>query len=139
MVSQVSGLVENGVFTDTINAINVKLCMLVLLTELYLFIPLSVTLTIFQGQHCSYPVKLKLCKIVKLVKVDNESTTIFHFCTCWREISSYKNLNIGFLVDTIWGRFSNFVWGLAIHVRFDDFDPISRSQICQNYKLQIAF
>ena len=52
LVSQVSGLVENfkiGIFSDIINVINVKLCMMVLLIELYLFIPLSITLTIFQG------------------------------------------------------------------------------------------
>ena len=35
------------IFLDTINVINVKLCMVVLHTELYLFIPLLVTLTIF--------------------------------------------------------------------------------------------
>ena len=49
-VGQVSGLVENfnvGIYSDTINVINVTLCMVVLLIELYLFIPLSVTLTIF--------------------------------------------------------------------------------------------
>ena len=48
-VGQVSGLVESfntGIYSDTIN---VKFCMIVLLIELYLFIPLSVTLTIFQG------------------------------------------------------------------------------------------
>ena len=42
LVSQVSGLVENfeiGIFSDSINAINVKLCMVVLLIELYLFTP----------------------------------------------------------------------------------------------------
>ena len=42
IVSQVSGLVENfeiGIFSDSINAINVKLCMVVLLIELYLFTP----------------------------------------------------------------------------------------------------
>ena len=47
-----SGLVESfniGIYSDTINVKNVKLCMMVLLVELYLFIPLSVTLTIFQG------------------------------------------------------------------------------------------
>ena len=33
---------------DTINMINVKLCMMVVLTELYLFIALSVTLIVFQ-------------------------------------------------------------------------------------------
>ena len=48
-VGQVSGLVESlntGIYSDTIN---VKFCMIVLLIELYLFIPLSVALTIFQG------------------------------------------------------------------------------------------
>ena len=51
-VSQVSGLVENfniGNFSHTINVINVKLCLMVLPTELCLFIPLSVTMTMFQG------------------------------------------------------------------------------------------
>ena len=38
-----------GFFTDTINVINVKVRMKVLLTELYLFIQLSVTLRIFPG------------------------------------------------------------------------------------------
>ena len=48
---QVSGLVENfnmGIFSDTINVINVKVCMMVVLTELYPFIPLSVTFIVFQ-------------------------------------------------------------------------------------------
>ena len=45
-------LVENfniGIYSDTINVINVKLCMMVLLIEFYLFISLSMTMTIFQG------------------------------------------------------------------------------------------
>ena len=48
-VSQVSGFVKHfniGIYSDTMNVINVKLCMTVLLTELYLFMPLSVILTI---------------------------------------------------------------------------------------------
>ena len=52
LVSQASGLVENfntGIFSDTIIVINVKLCMMVLLIEPYLFIPLSVTLSIFHN------------------------------------------------------------------------------------------
>ena len=52
LVIQVSWLVENvntGIYSDTINVINVKLCMVVVLTELYPFIPLSVTLIVFQG------------------------------------------------------------------------------------------
>ena len=40
-----------AIFFDTIKVINVKLCMLVLLIELYLFIPLSVALTICQGHR----------------------------------------------------------------------------------------
>ena len=76
-----SGLVENFIiviYSDIIYVINVELCMMVLLVELYLFIPLSMTSTTFQGQGnveqfslkmlCSYPIKLKLCRIVKSVK-----------------------------------------------------------------------
>ena len=49
-VGQVSGLFSNlniGIFSDTVNVISVKFYMMALLIELYLFIPLSVTLTIF--------------------------------------------------------------------------------------------
>ena len=52
LVGQASGLVENinnGIFSDTINVINVKLCMKVLHVKLYLLITLSVTLRLFQG------------------------------------------------------------------------------------------
>ena len=38
-----------AIFSDTINRINVKLRMMVVLIELYPFIPLSVTLVVFQG------------------------------------------------------------------------------------------
>ena len=48
-VCQVSGLVKN--FNIGIIVINVKLCMMVLHIELYLFIPLSVTLTNFQDHR----------------------------------------------------------------------------------------
>ena len=54
-VGQVSGLVENfntGIYSDTINVINLKLCMMVLLIELYLFVEQ------FQQEIlCSYPVE----------------------------------------------------------------------------------
>ena len=36
-------------FSNAINMINVKLCMMVVLTELYLFIPHSMTLIVVQG------------------------------------------------------------------------------------------
>ena len=52
LVGQVSGLVKNfhtGIFSDTINVINVKLCMMVLHIEHYLFITRSMTLTLFHS------------------------------------------------------------------------------------------
>ena len=76
-----SRLVENfiiGIFSGTIKSIKVKLCTMVLLVELYLFILLSVTNTIFYGKRsvkhfrlkilCSYLIKLKLRRIVKNIK-----------------------------------------------------------------------
>ena len=39
------------IFLDTINVINVKVCIMVELIELYPFIPLSVTLIVFQGHR----------------------------------------------------------------------------------------
>ena len=47
-----SGLVEKfniGIYSDTTKVINVKLCMMVLVIELYLFIPLLVTVTVFNS------------------------------------------------------------------------------------------
>ena len=38
-----------AIFSDTVNVINAKLCVIVQLVELCLFIPLSVTLATFQG------------------------------------------------------------------------------------------
>ena len=40
-----------GQVSDAINVINIKLSMMALLVELYLFVALSVTLTIFQGHN----------------------------------------------------------------------------------------
>ena len=54
LVGKVSGLAENvniWIVSGAINAMNVKLCMMVLLTELYLVIPLSVTLIISEGHN----------------------------------------------------------------------------------------
>ena len=81
LVCQVSGLVENfntGIFSDTINVINVKLCMMVVLNKLYPFIRFSVTLIVFQNHSsvkqyslkivCSYLIKVKLCRVVKYIR-----------------------------------------------------------------------
>ena len=54
-VSQVSRLVKNcniEIFSDTINVISVKLCMMILLVELYLLIPFNVLDLISRLQHC---------------------------------------------------------------------------------------
>ena len=61
-----SGLVENyniRTYSDTINMINVKLCMLFvfLLTELYQFLPLSVTWIIIKVATMSNSFNGKLC------------------------------------------------------------------------------
>ena len=91
------------IFSDTINVINVKFCMMVLHTDLYLFILLSVTLTIFQGHikvkqfqltiSCGHknPIKLNLCRIVKYVIVDHAYIYYFFF-----QIHSYtgKGMNL---------------------------------------------
>ena len=52
LVGQVSAFVRSfhiGIFSDTINVINIKLCIIVLLIELYLYISISEMLTIYQG------------------------------------------------------------------------------------------
>ena len=68
-----------AIFSDAMNIIYVKLCMMVVLNELYTFIPFSVILIVFiQGYStvkqfqlkmlCSYMIKLKLCMIIDYVK-----------------------------------------------------------------------
>ena len=49
VVDQVSACQKFNICSDTVIVINVKLCMVTLLVELYLFTPLSLTVTIFQG------------------------------------------------------------------------------------------
>ena len=48
-----------AIFSDTINVINVKLCMMVLLIKLYQFIVLSVTITTFESHGSVKQIKLK--------------------------------------------------------------------------------
>ena len=54
-------------FSQTINMITVKLCMMVVLIELYPLIPLPVPLIVFQG-HSSVTIKLKRCIIVNYME-----------------------------------------------------------------------
>ena len=68
-ISKVSRLVENidgGIYLDTINVINIKLSMMTLHIELYLFIPFSVTLAIFQSHINVGQFKLKIYVLIKL-------------------------------------------------------------------------
>ena len=54
LIGEVSGLVENfniGIFSGTLNVINVNLCMVALFMELYLFILLLVTDHISRAQQ----------------------------------------------------------------------------------------
>ena len=74
-----------AIFLDTVYMLNVKLCMIIVVIELYPFIPLPVTLTL-QGQSCVklfqlkilcfYQMKLKLYDCL-LRQVDHENTTFF--------------------------------------------------------------
>ena len=99
-----------------LNVINVKLCMMVLHIELYLFVTLSVTLRLLQGHSsvkqfqlkisCSYSIKLKLCRIVKLVKLIMNIQYYFSLLHLfkkdyWCDFRFDKNFNIGFLIDTV--------------------------------------
>ena len=81
MISQLSVYGKNFnvvIFLDTLTMNNVKLCVMVVLTKLYPFIPLSVTLIIFPGHRsvkqfklyilCSYLLKFKLCMLVDYIK-----------------------------------------------------------------------
>ena len=52
LTGQVSICGENfnvAILLDTVSMMNVKICMMVVLVELYPFLPLSVTLIVFQG------------------------------------------------------------------------------------------
>ena len=66
-----------AIFSDTINMVSVKLCMMVILTEPHPFMPLSWTCACISGsQHsqislkivCSYPIELKFSTIVNNIK-----------------------------------------------------------------------
>ena len=85
--------------------------MMVVLTELYPFIPFSVTLIIFQG-HSSLKQYFywKLCILIQLSwnlydcgfhQVDNEHTTVFDFLHMFKGDSWYISLfekNFGFSI-----------------------------------------
>ena len=141
-----------GIFSVTINVINVKLCMMaLLLIELYLFILLSVTFTIFQ---CHSTVKRFLLKIlhitwfcwsfVGLLSTSSRSWIYYYFWLSHKFIGD--NWHISWLDNNFhvsfwwtlwkWDFFlSNFAWLLpclgstSLHQVYD-VDLVSRSQVC---------
>ena len=99
MVSHVSWLVKNfntGIFSDAINVISVKVCMMALLIELCRPVPLSVTVTIFQGlssvKHFQLQNVIFLSNKVETLwdcyvhQIDREYTNIFYIHTYSRGI-----------------------------------------------------
>ena len=134
--------------------------MMVLHIELYLFITLSVTLTLFEGHSNvkqfwlnilhSYPIKLKLCRTVKYIaQVMNISLflTFTHIqgreVMCfliWQELLSLALSQTLFKQARLF-KFSiiiTFAWGLPGDTRFDDLDLASRLEVWQNHKIQIG-
>ena len=80
-VCQVSCLVENfsiRIFSGTIKVIMTKHCLMVLLIEAHLFVPLSVTSTCFQ-------VTVMSNSFNEYATIFHFRTTIFHFRTYLRE------------------------------------------------------
>ena len=92
--------------------------------ELYTFIPISVTLIVFQGHSsvkqfqliilCSYPIKLKLCGIVKYIR-QAMNLPVFDFHT-------YSRGMIGIFCDLFFSQtlfkqgFSNFCFIITLCV-----------------------
>ena len=78
MLGQQGKILNFEIFSDSINMVNVTLCVMVALIVLYPFISLSVTLIVFQGHSSvkqfelkmlySYPIKLKVFMILDYVK-----------------------------------------------------------------------
>ena len=116
------------IFSDTMNMINVIFCVMRVLIELYPFIPISVTLIVFQD-HSSVSFNWKFYVLNWLswnfvpLLITSSRSWIYHyfylfisqflfihlFCTCSREITDIfsclnKEFKIGFFSDTIESR-----------------------------------
>ena len=89
-----------------------------------------------------YPIKWKLFRMLST----SRRSLIFHYFWLspmfkghnWRVSECDKRILVCFLTDTVQTQFfklcTSLAWGLPIHTRF-----VSRSQVFQNYKLQIIF
>ena len=107
MIVQHSKSFNDAIFSDTINAINVKRCMMTLLIELYLFIPRSVTLTIFQGHSGVSKICTWKCFVLiryKQIMKESPFLTIAHIrgrYDIFPHLKKKKTFNIGVFSDTI--------------------------------------
>ena len=143
MVSQMSGFVENfniRIFSDTINVIKVKLCMLVLHIEFYLFSTLSVTLTfkVTAVLNCYVLIQF-IGNFVGLLNIKQFIyTTIFNFGTYPREIidmfliwwKPYRWLFHRHCLREVFQTLHHYklAWCQLINTRFGDLDLVSKSE-----------
>ena len=139
-----------AIFSDTINMINVRHCMMVSLIELYPFIPLLVTLIVFQG-HSSvkqFLGNIFVCiwlswNFVQILILSSRSwiITIFYFCTCsWEMMDMFPHLekqlqkNFAFFLDTVKARSSKlFVIMTLLGVYISIVDSMSMT-LCQGHR-----
>ena len=119
-ICQVSRLCQKlyiGSFSDTMNVINVKLCIVLLHIEFYLFIILSMTLTEFQDHSSANsfkgkcyvliqlinPLIVKLCRTIKYIKqVLNTQLLILEFHTYLRERIDMFSDSTTILTSVFW-------------------------------------
>ena len=146
LVGEVFWLVKNfhiRSFSETKNIMNVKLCMMVLHIELYLFIIFQRPWPYFKVTAVSHSFNWKFYVLIRSSRIFVEllstlsGSWIFHYF--WlahmysREIvvmfpDLTKKVIVGFFTDTVQAMF--FKLCIPIHTRFDDIDIVSKSQVC---------
>ena len=136
-----------AIFSDTINMMNFKLCMVVVLIDLYPFIPLSVTLIEFQG-HSSVSFSLKIYVMIRLsgnfvwLLITLNRSWLHHnflfshmFKGDYRHISWFeKNFDVANFLNTVKARsfkLCMIITLLGFYIFIGGFDFVSRSQVCQ--------
>jgi len=119
---------------------------MVLLVEVYLFVPLSLTVTTFQGYSTSNSSNWKCgfiwlcwnCAIVNYIKLFMNCVYYNFFTSAWltwflvwqkllSDISFFSNC-LSKVFQTLHGYKHNHAWGLQIHTRLDNYDLVSRWQ-----------
>ena len=103
-------------FSDTITMINVKLWITVVPTELYPFIPLSVTLTVFQVTAVSniFDSHKKMWVYV-IISVRPASWLAGHVSVCVKNFHVLIVLDTRNMINVINLHDYNFPWGLHCH------------------------